>query len=302
MKVSLRQILSLLCKLFHHGAVLFYQQLMKFSKKMVTVRSQCVYINMLKPRYKYLTESDLIPIFSNQIQMASFKLKVILFRLGIKDMKCEKCKMNKWLDQAMPLELHHIDGNHMNNNLSNLQILCPNCHSIEPNFCNKQKADLSIERIVKLAKESTTYQELFSKLGVKYGGQTFYKIKKILIQNQITLVEKEKKVTVKKERPIVSKRTQKEAWEAQQKIKWVSDKELEDMIWEFSMAQIGKKLGISDKAIAKRCKLRGIPVPPVGFFRKREVGQIEYCKKIENELRVLNRPKPTGKTFINTLL
>ena len=28
------------------------------------------------------------------------------------------------------LIVHHIDGNHFNNTLDNLQILCPNCHSI----------------------------------------------------------------------------------------------------------------------------------------------------------------------------
>ena len=29
----------------------------------------------------------------------------------------------------MVLELHHINGNHFDNTLENLQILCPNCHS-----------------------------------------------------------------------------------------------------------------------------------------------------------------------------
>jgi 5-methylcytosine-specific restriction endonuclease McrA len=31
----------------------------------------------------------------------------------------------------LPLELHHKDRNHFNNDLNNLQILCPNCHSIQ---------------------------------------------------------------------------------------------------------------------------------------------------------------------------
>lgn len=34
----------------------------------------------------------------------------------------------------VPLELHHIDGNYLNNNINNLQILCPNCHSLTPNY------------------------------------------------------------------------------------------------------------------------------------------------------------------------
>ena len=31
-------------------------------------------------------------------------------------------------------EIHHIDGNHYNNEESNLQLLCPNCHSLTPTF------------------------------------------------------------------------------------------------------------------------------------------------------------------------
>jgi hypothetical protein len=34
------------------------------------------------------------------------------------------------LGLKLPLELHHKDGNHYNNELSNLEILCPNCHAV----------------------------------------------------------------------------------------------------------------------------------------------------------------------------
>ena len=34
----------------------------------------------------------------------------------------------KKMGQSIPLELHHIDFNHYNNSLDNLQILCSNCH------------------------------------------------------------------------------------------------------------------------------------------------------------------------------
>ena len=47
--------------------------------------------------------------------------------------KCELCgwgEINPFTN-LIPLELHHKDGNHFNNNFDNLQILCPNCHSIQ---------------------------------------------------------------------------------------------------------------------------------------------------------------------------
>ena len=47
---------------------------------------------------------------------------------------CELCNTSEWLGSAITLEIHHIDGNNKNNELSNLQILCPNCHSQTDNY------------------------------------------------------------------------------------------------------------------------------------------------------------------------
>ena len=59
----------------------------------------------------------------------SYILKQKLIREGIKEAKCEICGLSEWLGKDIPLELHHIDCNHYNNNFNNLQILCPNCHA-----------------------------------------------------------------------------------------------------------------------------------------------------------------------------
>lgn len=42
---------------------------------------------------------------------------------------CNKCKLKKWLDERITLELEHIDGDNKNNKRENLECLCPNCHS-----------------------------------------------------------------------------------------------------------------------------------------------------------------------------
>ena len=46
--------------------------------------------------------------------------------------KCEICGWNKenHYTHTIPLEIHHIDGDYTNNNEENLQVLCPNCHSL----------------------------------------------------------------------------------------------------------------------------------------------------------------------------
>lgn len=37
--------------------------------------------------------------------------------------------LTEWNGKPIPLELHHKDGNHYNNDLTNLEVLCPNCHA-----------------------------------------------------------------------------------------------------------------------------------------------------------------------------
>lgn len=50
-----------------------------------------------------------------------------------------KCSVCGWgevnpVTGKVPLEIHHIDGNYLNNSIENLQVLCPNCHSLTSNY------------------------------------------------------------------------------------------------------------------------------------------------------------------------
>ena len=63
----------------------------------------------------------------------SHKLKKRLFKEGFKKPKCEECGWAKTsIDGRIPIELDHINGDHMDNRIENLRILCPNCHSLKP--------------------------------------------------------------------------------------------------------------------------------------------------------------------------
>lgn len=63
----------------------------------------------------------------------SYVLKKRLFTQGIKKPACELCGWNQQaLDGRIPVELDHMNGNHYDNRLENLRILCSNCHSLQP--------------------------------------------------------------------------------------------------------------------------------------------------------------------------
>lgn len=69
--------------------------------------------------------------YAQGVNVKSHTLLLKLIRDGIKEDKCEICGVTYWQGIHLPLELHHRDCDHFNNNFDNLQILCPNCHSIQ---------------------------------------------------------------------------------------------------------------------------------------------------------------------------
>ncbi len=50
--------------------------------------------------------------------------------------RCEKCDWQEHnpFTKKIPLQFHHIDGNYKNTTEENVQIVCPNCHSLTENY------------------------------------------------------------------------------------------------------------------------------------------------------------------------
>ena len=81
------------------------------------------------------TSTSISEYLSNRVKITSGKLRIKLLTEELKENKCEICGITKWHGKPIVCQLHHIDGNNQNNNLENLQILCPNCHSQTENYC-----------------------------------------------------------------------------------------------------------------------------------------------------------------------
>ncbi|MDX2047869.1 MAG: HNH endonuclease signature motif containing protein [Chitinophagaceae bacterium] len=92
----------------------------------------------LKKRSPKIQLSEIIEK-GNHPHYQSYKLKNRLISEGIKTNVCETCGCSSWQGKQLNLELHHVDGNRQNHALSNLKLLCPNCHSQTETFRAKNK-------------------------------------------------------------------------------------------------------------------------------------------------------------------
>lgn len=91
-----------------------------FTGQVWNVGSRYKQIKLVQPLKKILVKNS---------TYQSHKLKLRLLKENYLTHMCYKCNNTTWLNQPIALELEHIDGNHSNNELTNLTLLCPNCHA-----------------------------------------------------------------------------------------------------------------------------------------------------------------------------
>ena len=138
--------------------------------------------------------------------------------------KCDICgwgEMNP-ITNKIPLEIHHIDGDYTHNTEDNLQVLCPNCHSLTPNFRNNGQGRPN--RIGSNLKRT-------KKLCIDCG--------KEILSTSIRCKECEAKHRVTEKR--------------------IKREELKQLIRDIPFTEIGKQYNVTDNAIRKWCKRYNLP-------------------------------------------
>lgn len=146
------------------------------------------------------------------------------YMLEQSEYKCETCgwgKINPYTNK-IPLEIHHKDGNYKNNKEENLQVLCPNCHSLTENFRGANKMGRP-DRLLYVPRRKNYCIDCGTEISTNA-----IRCKKCAGKNQQTEVP-------------------------------ISRDELKDLIRTKSFVEIAKEFGISDNGIRKWCDKYNLP-------------------------------------------
>lgn len=187
--------------------------------------------------------------------------------IKIRGHKCESCKNCQWLGKPINLQVHHIDGDKTNNVLSNLQLLCLNCHSMTDNFGSKnikRNAKITDEDFITALKNHSSIRQALLSLGLSDASGNYDRAKKLMQENNIQIFTpiKIQYKCFKCGKEIHQQSTYcKDCFNLEQRI--VKDRpareELKYLIRNFPFTHIGKKYGVSDNAVRKWCLSDRLP-------------------------------------------
>jgi DNA-binding transcriptional ArsR family regulator len=73
-------------------------------------------------------------IFVQGVRRNRGHLKQRLRQAGLLPDACEECGLSEWRGKPLTLQLHHLNGDGLDNRIENLVLLCANCHSQTENW------------------------------------------------------------------------------------------------------------------------------------------------------------------------
>lgn len=185
--------------------------------------------------------------------------------IEIRGHQCECCKEKYWNNQKITLQVHHKDGDRKNNELENLQLLCPNCHSQTDNFGSKNIKNNSIseEKFVEALKNNISIRQALFSLGLSDASGNYKRARKLIEKYDIqNLKPKEDIYCIKCGKKISKGSTYCiDCYRLEQRM--VKNRperaDLKNMIRTMPFTQIGRIYNVSDNAVRKWCLADRLP-------------------------------------------
>jgi hypothetical protein len=63
------------------------------------------------------------------------------YLIEMRGYKCEVCYNSEWMNNPIPLQVDHKNGDVTNNTPENLRLICPNCHSQTPHYAGGNRGN-----------------------------------------------------------------------------------------------------------------------------------------------------------------
>lgn len=118
-------------------------------------------------------------------------LKRIIKQFNLMHDSCSICGIVEWRGNKIAFDLDHIDGDASNCRLSNLRLLCPNCHSQTDTYKGKSintgKKKVSDDVLLSSLKTEKTIRQALIKVGLSPRGGNYTRAVKL--KNQLALSE-----------------------------------------------------------------------------------------------------------------
>lgn len=189
--------------------------------------------------------------------------------VNLRGHRCESCGLSEWMSKKITLEVHHVDGDSLNNELDNLQLLCPNCHSMTDNWKGRgiKKNDtnqIGEEEFKNALLESSNIRQALIKLNISPKGGNYSRAKEIIAKYNISF-QKDVSYCLDCGKEISNRAVRcKECENKLRKSEAIHDlpvtrEQLKQLIRSTSFLQISKQFSVSDNAIRKWCIKLNLP-------------------------------------------